>query len=158
MAGFNPVGSTPVGAIGSAVSVVPGGLIFHGSNVTPNQWQITSGHLLFGGATPTAVFAAPRVTWFGVEALHAGFAYSRVSWFGVEVLRAVSTHPTQSVVTWMGLEVLHSGVAASKVSWIGAEVLHTGAAKSRVSWIGVEVLRSIAGRPLDRGWVSRIAA
>lgn len=138
MPAFGPVSSAPVSSIGGT-HVAAGGLIFHGSNVLPNQWQITSGHLLFGGATPVAVLKAPRVTWMGAEALHVGVASLRVTWSGVEVLRSVSTGPTLSVVTWMG-----------------AEVAHSGAAQSRVTWMGVEVLRTV--RKADTGWVSLIAA
>ena len=159
MAGFSPVGSPPVGSIGSddnSFYPQPGSVIFRGGNVTTNQIFISAGHLTFLGAMPLAVFAAPRVTWMGLEAAHTGDAQRRVTWLGVEVLRSTASLPTQWVVSWMGLEITHTGNAQLRVTWMGLEVAHIGAAASRVTWMGLEVLRSVADRQADTGWVCLI--
>jgi hypothetical protein len=159
VAGFNPVGTDPVASIGtSGYSPAPGGIVFRGSNVLPDQVQVSAGHFVVHGVTPTAVLGPPRVTWIGVEALHGGVAAGRVTWQGVEVLRSVTSVPTDWVVSLIGLEALHTGASSARVTWIGAETLHAGAAADRVTWIGMEVLRSVADRQPDSGWVCLIAA
>jgi len=152
MLGRGPLASVALASIrGGSTSAR---LTYFGSNVLPSTIQVLSGHLLYGGATPTPVFAPARVTWTGIEALHSGAAAWRTSFIAIEILRSTATQPTYNVVSWMGLEIIHSGAAAWRTSWIGIEILHSGAAAWRTSWIGMEVLRSVKDRPPDDGWIS----
>ena len=160
MAGFSPVGSAAVAAIGGNSGTFyprPGGIVFAGSNVTTNQVFLAPGRLVLLGVTPAAVLAAPRVTWTGVEALHDGDAPLRATWIGIEVLRGLVAVPTDWVATWIGTEITHDAAAAERAAWIGAEVANDGDADNRVTWIGVEVLRS-KRELVDSGWVCLIAA
>lgn len=156
MPGFGPIGARPVASIGGGDGNYypsPGGIVFRGSNVTPNQIFPNAGRVAVHGVLPTAVNAAPRVTWIGLEILHAGSAQARVTWDGLEILRTVTSIPTEWVVSWMGLEVAHVGSASARVTWMGAEALHIGQAAARLTWMGIEVLRSLTDVPPDAGFV-----
>lgn len=162
MAGFSPVGSAPVGAIGGSNNFATAGVaIFFGSNAIANQGFPNAGKLTFFGGMAVQFTAQPRVTWMGAEILHTGLSSARESWMGVEVLRSVSSVSTLYVLTWIGVEVLHTGPAPpARTSWIGVEVLRSVDAQPpwRTSWMGVEVLRSVAHVQLDSGWVCLLAA
>lgn len=139
MAGFSPVGSTPVASI-------------LGTTAAGVNYQLTAAYFRFVGATPTVGIVIPpiRVSWIGAEVVHPGVALAQVTMIVAEVLRSTASIPTLAQVSWFGAEVLHSGAAAVRATWIGAEVVHTGQAVARVTNIMVEVLRSIADAPLSR--------
>jgi hypothetical protein len=94
MPGFGPVASTPVASIG-------------GSGTSGTNYNITPGHVTFGGLTPAVsmIISGPRVTWAGAEILHTGSSSARLTWIGTEVLH---TGASKSRVTWFGVEVLRS--------------------------------------------------
>jgi uncharacterized membrane protein (DUF441 family) len=94
-----------------------------GVSYTPGQAIVT-----FTGQAPGSVsyqFPADRVSWIGLEAMHAGVAKAKASWIGLEVMRTTATVPTGAVVSWIGVEAMHRGVAAALVTWIGVEVLRS---------------------------------
>lgn len=113
MAGFDPVGSSPVAAIGSASAP--------GTYFTP-----TTGTLIFAGYAPfvSMTVGPPRVSWMGAEVLLKDAGHARAGWIGAEVLLKDVGHAR---LGWVGVEVLRDpiGLTLARVTAIYLEVLRT---------------------------------
>lgn len=104
MAGFNPVGSTPVGSIGGTAG--------------PSGYTLTPAAITYGGYTPSITYTVtspPKLTWIGTEILRDGAAGAQLFNVGTEVLH-VGTPASQ--LMWLGVEVLVSTSGPLDSGWV----------------------------------------
>lgn len=115
MAGFDPVGSSPVASIGTVSTP--------STNFSPG-----AGAVVYQGFAPSSAYSIPTVQteWFGLEVLHTGAAGIQVDWQGSEVLH---TGRADIVIEWTGVETLHTGRAFINIEYFGIEVLMSIATK-----------------------------
>lgn len=118
MAGFGPVGSTPVASIGGTATA--------SINYTPG-----AGAIVYQGFAPSSAYSIPTIQteWFGLEVLHTGGSSAQIDWTGIETLH---TGRADIVIEWTGIETTHTGRAFIEVGYFGIEILMSIATKKTI--------------------------
>ena len=110
MAGFDPVGSTPVAALG-------------GTTISGTYYNIATTTVVFQGFAPVITGPSPlRVSQLARETLYAGTATARVAQVARETLYAGNS---TARVSQVARETLYAGTATARVAQVVREVLRS---------------------------------